>query len=546
MLYEIRCSEFKSYGEPRPPIRFHQGLNTVLGGKAADNSVGKSTFMLIIDYVFGGDTYRTSDAARHIGNHTIEFAFKFDDGMHYYSRDIVNGGEVNVCGEDYSVHETIKLDDFRKQLFDLYKINLPYITFRDVVGRYLRVFGKDNYSSQRPLDSFSGEKAVNAITALEKLFNVYWKVEQYRTALKLKDERKKAYAKARKLEFVPYATTTQKQYKKNEKEIEELEAQLDELVAQTDRDLSAEELSHADEASEIKGQITALKRQRSRIKSQLETVNVSIGGGFTQTAADIAELADFFPGVDTRKIAEIENFHGKMQRILNTELNDEAQRLQMLISSLDAEISELEENQRRLGIPSSMPKSFLDTYTAISHRIDDLKAQNEAYDNNKGYSADVVTAKADLASAEEAELRNVESTINEQMVRLNDIIYNKTRKAPVIDLVDGSKYSFWTPDDTGTGTSYKSLIVFDLSVLELTPLPVLGHDSLLFNHIGYAPLEKIMELYTESSKQIFIAFDRQEAPTEKIQQILKRTKVIQLNEHGNELFGVNWGEVKKA
>lgn len=75
---------------------------------------------------------------------------------------------------------------------------------------------------------------------------------------------------------------------------------------------------------------------------------------------------------------------------------------------------------------------------------------------------------------------------------------------------------------------------------------MLGHDSLLFNHIGYAPLEKIMELYTESNKQIFIAFDRQEAPTEKIQQILERTKVIQLNEHGNELFGVNWGEVKKA
>lgn len=191
MLYEIRCSEFKSYGKPRPPIRFHQGLNTVFGGKAADNSVGKSTFMLIIDYVFGGDTYRTSDAARHIGNHTIEFAFKFDDGMHYYSRDIVNGGEVNICGEDYSVHETIKLDDFRKQLFDLYNINLPYATFRGVVNRYLRIFGKDNYSSQKPLDSFSGEKAVDAITALEKLFNVYWKVEQYRTALKLKDERKK-------------------------------------------------------------------------------------------------------------------------------------------------------------------------------------------------------------------------------------------------------------------------------------------------------------------------------------------------------------------
>ena len=45
MLLEIICSEFKSHGESRPAIRFHKGLNTVLGGKAADNSVGKSTFL---------------------------------------------------------------------------------------------------------------------------------------------------------------------------------------------------------------------------------------------------------------------------------------------------------------------------------------------------------------------------------------------------------------------------------------------------------------------------------------------------------------------
>ena len=52
-----------SYGKPRKPIIFHEGLNTVLGGQSADNSIGKSTFLLIIDYVFGGDTYKYSDAA---------------------------------------------------------------------------------------------------------------------------------------------------------------------------------------------------------------------------------------------------------------------------------------------------------------------------------------------------------------------------------------------------------------------------------------------------------------------------------------------------
>ncbi len=544
MLYEIKCDEFKSYGKPRPVIRFNEHLNTVLGGKAADNSVGKSTFMLIIDYAFGGDTYRTSDAARHIGNHVIMFAFKFGNEIYYFSRDIVNGTDVNICDENYNITETISINDFRKKLFELYDIGLPYVTFRDVVGRYLRIYGKDNYSIKKPLESFSGEKAEVSIVALEKLFNVYWKVEQYRTALKLKDERKKAYQKARKLEFVPYSTTTKTQYKKNEKELAQLEEELATLVAKTDRDLSAEELSHADEASEIKGRITALKRQRSRLKSQLEVVNVSIKGGFVQTSADLAELSEFFPGINIQKISEIESFHGKMQRILNSELNDEANRLNVIISSLDTEIRSLEEEQRLLGIPSTMPKTFLDNYTILTHRIDDLKAQNEAFNHTKGFAAEVISAKADLTTAQDAELRNVEAAINAEMVRLNDVIYAGTRKAPVIDLADGSKYSFWTPDDSGTGTSYKSLIVFDMSILKLTPLPALAHDSLIFNHIGYAPLEKLIQLYMKSGKQIFIAFDKQEAPTEKIQKILDSTMVIQLNANGNELFGKNWGEVK--
>ncbi|NLJ88831.1 MAG: hypothetical protein GX327_08715, partial [Epulopiscium sp.] len=42
-----------------------------------------------------------------------------------------------------------------------------------------------------------------------------------------------------------------------------------------------------------------------------------------------------------------------------------------------------------------------------------------------------------------------------QMVRFNDAIYETKRKAPVLKLGDGTRYEFYTPDDTGTGTSFK-------------------------------------------------------------------------------------------
>lgn len=51
-----------------------------------------------------------------------------------------------------------------------------------------------------------------------------------------------------------------------------------------------------------------------------------------------------------------------------------------------------------------------------------------------------------------------------------------------------------------------------------------------------------MELYIQSGKQIFIAYDKQNAPTPRIQEILNQTTVIHLSEDGNELFGYSWAK----
>lgn len=67
MLKEISCDAFKIGDQPRPPVRFHMGLNTILGSvTGAAGSIGKSTMMLIIDFVFGGNTYTQSDAVNEL------------------------------------------------------------------------------------------------------------------------------------------------------------------------------------------------------------------------------------------------------------------------------------------------------------------------------------------------------------------------------------------------------------------------------------------------------------------------------------------------
>ena len=53
MLKEICCDKFISDGKVREAIRFHEGLNTILGNETGANSIGKSTFLMILDFVTG-------------------------------------------------------------------------------------------------------------------------------------------------------------------------------------------------------------------------------------------------------------------------------------------------------------------------------------------------------------------------------------------------------------------------------------------------------------------------------------------------------------
>lgn len=64
MLYEIVCDKFKT-----KKVLFNSGLNTVLGTNEGDNSIGKSSFLLIVDFVFGGTTYaKSEDIIKILGN----------------------------------------------------------------------------------------------------------------------------------------------------------------------------------------------------------------------------------------------------------------------------------------------------------------------------------------------------------------------------------------------------------------------------------------------------------------------------------------------
>ena len=539
MLYEIECEKFakKVNGQlvPRGRIQLREGLNT---------------FLLVVDFCFGGDDYinpKICKAKEKLHSHTINFAFKFGNRIDYFCRSTKTPSEIGICDSDYKVLRTQTLKEFKDYLLEAYGITTPSISFREMVGRFLRIYGRENYAERYPL-KYGDVKPEASIETLEKMFNVFAFIEEYKSVYDDKSKRTKVRDDATKLGEMTNVARTKKEYNANEKEIERLKAELQKLMDREDAELSQEETDNLDKASEIRGQLTVLKRRRSRLVSQLNAVKANMSGGLVPVEEDLSELSEFFPDVDVQKLSQIEHFHDKMQRILSQEMGDEIAQLQILIDAVSAEMARLQEAQRKLGVPVTVSKKFMDQVVDIQRKIDILTAKNKAYDKTAKLKTEKKDAKIQLEDVRETQLQVVETSINQEMTRLNDYIYGGERYAPTIKFGNSRSgkptYDFWTEDDTGAGTNFKGLIIFDLALLRLTELPVIAHDSNIFKNIADLPIDKIMELYNQSKKQIFIAFDKEDTFYDVTRDIVHSTTIIELHENGGELFGWSWA--KKA
>ena len=559
MLIELRCDKFKCEGKLRPPIHFGEGLNTILGAQTADNSIGKSTFLMIIDFAFGGKDYllKSTDVQAEVGAHTIKFAFKFGEKVYYFSRNTVVASSVHICNEEYEptgVEYTI--DEYTEFLKEQYHLDLPHLTFRDAVGRYTRVYGRENLMEKKPLYYVRGEREADAIAALMKLHDLFAVVYDLREQEKNCREEKTALAKAQKFNLIP-AIKNKTQFKKNEKEIAELERQL--RAIETGNEAQSLKVlgvggEEADKVVELKKQLASARRQRSRLKSRLYAVESnldqnSVCGFDSRKFADtsLGSFAQFFPESNLKKLEQIDGFHRQLQLLLNTEFAEAKSELTALIELADTEITRIEREIAMSGIPERISKATLEKYSYIDSKMHSLKRENDAYTKLQGLKDRIKLLTAQLIAMLSEQLKNLGHILNTRMDEINTFIYDETHISPEITISENGKtYNFETPKDKGTGAAYKGLIVFDLAVLEMTLLPILVHDSVLFKHIADAPLEKIFERYATSKRQIFVTIDKESSYSPKMREIIKATKVLELSDDDKKLFGRSWNKKEEA
>lgn len=543
MLIEMTSPVFKEKGERRLPIRFKEGLNVVLGKEDGENSIGKSSALLAIDFVFGGDTYLHSDGVKHIGPHTIFFTFLFNGKEYRFARNTASSDEIHHCSESYELTGAVwSKREFTDWLKERYAIDFPGLSFRETVSSFFRVYGKENLDERRPPKGLPGGGMRKSIEVLVKLFNRYGDVQIYSDRLEEQKNKLTAFREARKYRFVPDLVGGKTQYEDNLIQIRSLQAQLDNLTLEQITDHTEEDI----EKSRMKSQLQATKlRAETELQSKqrrLELLKMSLEYGLYPTEADLSALQEFFPSVNLRKLYEVENYHKKLATILDEQFVAERQSVEMEISLLQSYIKELQKQITDLGFVGNLSKEFLDRHSEIKGKIDAIRLQNEAYLTLTDLQDAKRRADDMLKRGIEDILSEIERALNDRMKEFNDTLFVDSRKAPQIRFHEYNSYEFETPDDTGTGSNYKGMVVYDLAMLYLTALPTIAHDSLILKNISDGAVNGIMKIYAASKKQVFIAFDKQAAYRPDTQKILSDNTVLKLSDNNCELYGQSWNK----
>lgn len=538
MLKEIFCSKFK-----HSKIEFHKGLNVILGDNNGSNSIGKSTMLLIIDYVFGGDTYAKSDVIDHIGQHEICFSFEFWEVNSYYKRKTAQSKTVFVTDVHYENEKGISLDDYKKLLLQFYNIDDENISFRNIVGLYSRIYGKDNCNEKFVLSAYSKQSFDDSISRLIKIFGKYPEIQNRKEAKKNSEERYKTFCAAVKMDFIKVYST--------KKDVDEAEKTL--LLEKNDclalehqllTDTSVLTPVQLQTISDLKDEMARVLALKFSHRSKLGKLQVNIGKLKKKVAIDIERLQIYFPSININEIEKINEFHEGLVNELNKTILKQITKEKEILESIEKEEEVIRNKIDSVISLNQANKVVLDKLIELRKSVDNKEKAITDYKKREGLKAEKKDAKDMFEKTQNLILADIQNKLNNEISILNEKVEGKEKQVPLCALSSKS-YTYLCSDDSGTGTNFKNLVLFDLAILALTRLPFVMHDTLLLKNIEKKRMDAIMKLYSqEKKKQIFISFDELADYSPTTQKIAEEYKVLTLSPGGNELFGISWSKKK--
>lgn len=544
MLKEIYSPAFMDDGKIREPIPFKSGLNTVLGSSNAKNSIGKTTFLLAIDFAFGGNDYvqKNDDMINNVEPHFIYFVFEFSGKPYYFARSTDDYMFVYKTDSNRHLLSKMSVKDYTDFLSTMYKMNDLGATFRELVSGTFRIYGRNNLDEIHPLKAYAGDTAENGIKRTLQLYGYFKSLIDLETRKNKSLDEKNAYKAAHKHDFI-HGVTRQEDYRNNISKIEELRTQKEELANESSQDLLEMDSFQAERLSEIMTSIAKVRRERNRLVRKIESMKLDTEIPKTSLKSGFDDLVEFFPDADIKHIEDIEKFHRSIGAILKQQYSDEVKQIEASISILESRLEVLNIQKNEISHAKGINKLVLDKYSELDRELSSLENSNRYYDHlheledvckeyEKSYNEALANQTAELSYE-----------INTALEQLNSMVCGPDVQAPKLTITNPKNYVYKIKQDSGTGARTRAMLLLDYVALEKTPLPAVAEDSVSIKQIEDKSLLNILELFNSSEKQCFIAIDKANSYSSGhgVPSILYETRVIELSE-GHELYGRAWNK----
>ncbi|MCH4891216.1 hypothetical protein EZV73_26795 [Acidaminobacter sp. JC074] len=536
MLKQINCNIFRE-----KTINFHKGLNSVLGDEKGSNSIGKSTLLMIIDFIYGGNSYikENDDVVKHLGHHIFEFELSINNISYYYRRGTENPDTIDICNSSYKKIDDFNLSAYTQKLKEFYLNENNFISFRSVVGTFSRIAQKRNKFDSKPLKIVVNSKEKDCLDNLIKLFGQYSIINETQKDIKDITKEIQAITSANKYDYINKINATT--YKKNLKRIAEENKQVEKLSLEMSLQLKDYDL---DNKNKLYYEVNEAKKERELLKSKIRRLEDNLSNNSKAITENFTSLIEFFPMVNIDKLKSIEQFHNSITKVLSDDMRSELDLLMIEKNKLDVHIDTLEKKVIINNVEGVVPSLVLEPLSKLIISTNNMKEENRIYLRSVRKNEDKKKSTEKLQQDTLTILSSIQDEINAQMEIINHDIYKDNLNSPKLDL-SSNNHSLHLEDNTGTGRSDSNLVIFDVSILKLTSLPFIIHDSIMFKNIGNIPMKEIINLYSTQNKQCFIAIDEIQTYGEKTAKLLKSSKVAELSSD-KVLFTLDWSGNSKS
>lgn len=546
MLVEFDSDAF-FHDEQRPgPLRLSEGLNTVLGTENTENSIGKSTTLLAIDFCFGGSDYvdKAKDVIKNIGHHEIRFAFLLGGETHCFRRATDTPTAITLCDKNYRPLRTMTLDDFKTFVGTQYGLQDTGISLRQAVSNFFRIWQRKNSDVDHPLLAHPRDTQADGVKRLLMLFDEYTKLQGFMTA---KDETAREldlfHAAGRYYDFPRARNITE--VNNNTQRIEDLQTERDQAGIRAG--LTAKDYTSAQQAAinEVQAERGPLLRRFNQLGRQINAMRRAKGiSSDVSLTKKFDALREFFPEANIENIENIEHFHRSIRQVLDAEFKAETKQLEEERGRIQQRLGQLNSRLEELSVAPTATQADIRAYSELDRQIRSLRNANKSFHDEQRLTAAKKQASEALNEASASILKDIERKLNEAMQRIDGEITREERTPPSIKIPEVGKYSYEIENDSGTGSTQRGLISFDLAMLETTLLPAVAHDSMLVQPIEDQAFDGIAKVYARQRKQIFLAIDKISRYSGETRQILTESAFVHL-ESGRELFGRSWSKKKK-